>query len=258
MKLDIIVRTHSRGNIHTPDKWGERYASASKAEVLLRCVNSLIVSINQAEADIRVWVVDDNSDDDSLKILRAILEKCRYPTQLTSLPPEKRGVQGSALAFFGAGREHGREVVYFVEDDYLHAPSAIAEMIAEYQQFKKNAGGREVALYPCDYTDRYLPDGIELSYIVYGAKRHWRTIVHSTGTCMLSHKLLLEQWHHFEKLAKNFPLDPAITEENTINTLWREHAILFSPIPSLALHMQFEQHKDPFIDWKAWWEAAKY
>jgi hypothetical protein len=27
----------------------------------------------------------------------------------------------------------------------------------------------------------------------------------------------------------------------------------FTPIPSLALHMQTEWDKDFFIDWKSWW-----
>jgi SAM-dependent methyltransferase len=36
--------------------------------------------------------------------------------------------------------------------------------------------------------------------------------------------------------------------------LWqeREYAAM-APIPSLALHFQTEQEKDPYIDWKLWW-----
>lgn len=258
MKLDIIVRTHSRSNVHKAKEWGERYVGVPKSEVMLRCVNSLVASINLAEADVRVWVQDDNSDEVSLQALRAILQKCRYPTQLIQLPPERCGVQGSALAQFEAGKTHGREVIYFVEDDYLHTSSAVTEMIDDYELFKKELGDREVALFPCDYPDRYLPKSIKPSYVVYGSNRHWRTVQETTNTCLLSHALLAAQWQHFETLAKNYKLDPNITEENTINVVWRESAVLFSPIPSLALHLQFKQHKDPYIDWKAWWEAARY
>jgi len=28
----------------------------------------------------------------------------------------------------------------------------------------------------------------------------------------------------------------------------------FNPIPSLALHMQFDAQWDPFIEWKQWWK----
>lgn len=258
MKLDIIVRTHSKSNVHTAARTHERYVGAPKSEVLLRCVNSLIVSINAAEADIRVWVLDDTSDEPVLNTLRTILQKCRYPTELIQLPPEKCGVQGSALAQFEAGKTYGRDMVYFVEDDYLHTPSAIEEMIGSYELFKRNLGGQEVALFPCDYPDRYMPHEIEPTRVVYGSHRHWRTVRHTTYTCMLSHSLLVTQWQHFETLAKNYKLDPRITEENTINVIWRECAVLFSPIPSLALHLQFKEHKDPYIDWRAWWDAAQY
>ena len=27
-----------------------------------------------------------------------------------------------------------------------------------------------------------------------------------------------------------------------------------SPIPSLALHFQYDTEKDPYIDWKSWWD----
>lgn len=258
MKLDIIVRTHSRGNVHKATEWGERYVGAPKSEVMLRCVNSLIQSVNSAEADIRVWALDDSSEETSLNTLRTILQKCRYPAECIQLPPEKCGVQGSALAQFDAGRQYGREVVYFVEDDYLHTPSAIQEMIDMYALGKKNTNGKEVALFPCDYPDRYQTGSIKPTFIVYGNRRHWRTIQESTNTCMLGHTLLIEHWHLFETLAKNYQLDPTVTEENTINKIWRERAVLFSPIPSLALHLQFEQHKDPYIDWKSWWDSAQY
>ncbi len=258
MKLDIVVRTHSRGNVHNAKEWGERYVGAPKNEVMFRCVNSLVTSINLAEADIRVWVLDDSSDEASLQTLHTIINKCRYPTELIQLPPEQCGVQGSALAQFEAGKTYGREAVYFVEDDYLHTSSAIQEMIDMYELGKKNTKGKEVALFPCDYPDRYQPGGIKSSFIVYGSRRHWRTIQESTNTCMLSHALLVAHWHQFETLARNYQLDPAVTEENTVNTVWRDHAVLFSPIPSLALLVHFMQHKDPYIDWKSWWDAARY
>lgn len=252
MKLDIILRTHSTSNVHT---FTERYAGAPKSEVMLRCANSLVASINQADADIRLWVVDDHSDRESLAQLNKLLVRCKYPTQIASL--EEGGTQASALAHFEAGKREGREAVYFVEDDYLHTPSAVQEMIDAYELFKKNLG-REVALFPTDYPDRYKPQENTPCRVVYGPKRHWRTVASTTNTCWLSHELLLKNWALFERLAVLYGTGNDVTEENTINGVWREQAVLFSPIPSLALHLQFEEHKDPYINWQAWWEAAKY
>ncbi len=251
MQLDIILRTHSTSNVHT---FEERFAGAPKAEIMLRCARSLVASANAAAGDIRLWAVDDHSDQEPLAELNDILSRSKHPAKIASLA--EGGVQKSALAHFKAGKDAGREIVYFVEDDYLHAPGAIQEMLDAYRLFKTNLGGREVALHPWDDPNNYRQYQAEPCRVVYGPRRHWRTNTHTTNTCMLSHALLKQEWARFERLATLYGIDHSVAEENTINAIWREQAVLFSPIPSLALHMQFEQHRDPYIDWRAWWDAA--
>jgi hypothetical protein len=256
MKLDIILRTHSTSDVHP----GQRYTQTSKREVVLRCTKSLINSINLAEGDIHFTIIDDHSTEDCVQELKKMLALCKHKTTFVAL--EGTGVQESAIAQFTYGREHGREVVYFIEDDYLHTPSAISEMMNAYELFKKRLNGQEVALFPTDYPDFYRLCSHELTRIVYGEKRHWRVSYHTTNTCWLSHKAIVDNWQGFATLGQYYGtvygVANNITEENTINRMWREDITLFSPIPSVALHMQFEEHKDPFIDWKSWWDAAAY
>ncbi len=255
LKLDVILRTHSTSNVHP---WGERYVGAPKQEVMLRSVNSIVTSLNVADADIRLTVVDDASTPDALKELRKILARSKYPVEFISC--EAKIQNDSTLAHFKAGRDRGREAVYFVEDDYLHAPSALPEMLEAYVSFKTNLGGREVALHPYDDPNNYPPReyGNEPCRAVLGTRRHWRTNTHTTNTCWLSKKMLLKHWDAFEHLARNYGIDPTVGEQNTLNRIWREDTVLFTPLPSLALHLQYEQHKDPYINWKEWWDAAAY
>jgi hypothetical protein len=42
-----------------------------------------------------------------------------------------------------------------------------------------------------------------------------------------------------------------------VNKIWREDVTLFTPIPSVALHVQYEAQKDPYLDWKELWESIK-
>jgi hypothetical protein len=43
-------------------------------------------------------------------------------------------------------------------------------------------------------------------------------------------------------------------EDKTINQLFQKRGLhLFTPIPSLALHMQFDSEKDPYINWEKMW-----
>jgi hypothetical protein len=43
-------------------------------------------------------------------------------------------------------------------------------------------------------------------------------------------------------------------EDETINQVWNQQDVmLFSPIPSLALHITIEELKDPYIDFISLW-----
>lgn len=258
MKLDIHLQTHSASSVHG----GHRYVGAAKSEIMLRCAQSIVTSVNHAEADIILRVFDDHSAPEDVKTLQRILSACRHPVEFIAL--DDRGYNASCLASFSRARDDARDLVYFVEDDYLHAPSAVAEMIDAHALFKERLGGREVALHPYDDPKNYwsVIFSHENCRVVYGTRRHWRTNTHTTNTCWIEKETLTRNWHLFELLAlhSSTPYGRAhhIFEASTINRIWREQVSLFTPIPSLALHLQYEEHKDPYLDWREWWRRAAY
>jgi len=151
------------------------------------------------------------------------------------------------------------DIVYLIEDDYLHFESAIFEMIEEYINFS-NLTKQDIAIYPYDdplnYTDKFLDE----SRIVLGSKRHWRTNKYSTGSFMVKPAIIRRHFDIYYKFCKLYmtPFGDALNihEGTTINKIWRENVYLFTPIPSLALHMQYEDQKDKFIDWKELWNKS--
>lgn len=253
MQLDVVLRTHALGNVHN---FGERYVGVPKEEVMLRCTNSLVRALNEVEGDIRLAVLDDRSGVAARARLRALLERLRHPWEMRTV--EATVQNDSTLAQFALAREKVRDTVYIVEDDYLHAPTAIVEMCEAYALFKDKLSGHEIALHPYDDPNNYGAGEYqhEPCHVVVGPRRHWRTNTHTTNTVWLSRAMLEKHWDTFETLARGYGVDPRVGEHNTINTIWREDATLFTPIPSLALHMQYEQHKDPFINWQEWWDQA--
>ena len=48
-----------------------------------------------------------------------------------------------------------------------------------------------------------------------------------------------------------------IHEGTTINHIWRNDAVLFTPIPSVALHMQYDKQKDPYLNWEELWKSIE-
>lgn len=258
MKLDIHLQTHSDISMHG----AKRYVDAPKAEIMLRCAQSLVTSVNQAVGDIVLRVFDDHSSAESVAALRRILTRCEHPVEFIAL--EDSGYNASCLASFSRARDDARELVYFVEDDYLHAPSAIQEMLEAHVLFKSELGGREVALHPYDDPKNYwsMVFRHEECRVVYGSRRHWRTNTHTTNTCWVEAATLQRNWELFELLARYsstpYGQENHIFEASTINTIWREQVTLYTPIPSLALHLQYEAQQDPFLDWMHWWQSAAY
>jgi hypothetical protein len=180
--------------------------------------------------------------------------KCSYEY----IALEIEGWNSSALAQFERGRDSDADLVYFVEDDYLHFPEAIKEMVSAYELFKYKLND-EVAIHPFDDPDNYKPRWIIPTKIVYGHGRRWRTNQYTTFTFMCNPEIIRKNWSIFYTLATEYGTEWGeafnIHEGTTINKIWRESVCLFTPIPSVALHMQYKDQMDPYIDWKKLWDS---
>lgn len=257
MNISIILQTCT---INTNQE-GERYCGAKKPEITRRCCISLSKSIDYAiknieGLDVDMTVIDDHSDEWGLINIDNIFRKTPGYKRINL---ESSGVMQSILACYEYGYEHGEKgLVYFAQDDYLYEKSAIKEMIEAYMYFRYNLGGAEVGIYPFNDPYRYyIPSNIELSRLVHGPNRHWRTNFFTASCFMVNYPVLYKNWDLFYNMGHCDAHDQKM-EDKTINKLWQERGIyLFSPIPSLALHMQFETEKDPYIDWEIWWENNK-
>lgn len=267
MKLEIILRTHDGKNIHGRGSSSvldqKRYIPVSKRELVIGCVSSLINSSNLVQNhEIKFTVFDDHSSQELLNELNLLFSQSYHPFKIINL--KEKGFNHSALKQFEQCRDSNADLVYSVEDDYLHYPTAINEMINSYVDLKKKYQLNEVCIFPYDTPQEYEYDLNEKFLITRGRNRHWRSTIWTTQTFMTSPKVFQEHWSEFEKLAKEFKVIPKelkhtldwdniIWEDTTIGNVWRDYVKVFQPIPSLALHVQFEKERDPFINHLEWW-----
>lgn len=249
MNIEIILRTHNLSNVH---KDRQRYFNISKTKLIQGCLTSLIRSANMLVGhDVSYVVLDDHSTDELIDSFDDIFALTSYPYQIINL--DQRGHNYSGLKQFEYCKNSTADIVYSVEDDYLHCSSALVEMVEAYVLFKQKMQ-KEVCIYPFDMPDDYVPPWLEPCYVVHGTKRHWKTGTWTTQTMMCNPCVFNDYWAIFEELANGYdPNTHLIHEGNTISKIWKNHVPRFSPIPSLALHMQFDTQVDPFIDWKMWW-----
>jgi hypothetical protein len=258
MKLHVILRTHDKLNVH--NDWRTRYCDMSKSDLIQGCYKSLIRSILQVkDCAVHVTVLDDHSEPHTVEMLQQLGQQLPHFEFVAMTEP---GYRHSGHEQWLRCRDSDADLVYSIEDDYLHVPSAVSEMIQSWSIFADKLNHRNIVLYPFDAPEEYDPP-TRTDFIVHGSHRHWRTGVFSTQVLMTTPQLFKNHWPLFEVLSKNYNGDYIrkgkehefrYTEDNTIWNIWRNNqAVRFNPIPSLALHMQFDRQLDPFINWQQWW-----
>ena len=144
------------------------------------------------------------------------------------------------------------DIIYFVEDDYLHSPKAIKEMILSYEKFY-SIFSQEIVLLPADYPYLYTKDDNTKIYL--GENYHWRLVSESLVTFMTSKVLVDKYFKELEKMGIQWE-DPW---EKPLHNIYKSHPCL-SPIPSLAVHCANINSIfgiSPMVNLKKLWEDNK-
>ena len=260
-----IFRTNTDVEIWDQNK--KRLFEKPKIEYSLRALNSLIRSVNFSKKKytnikFNIIIVDDNSKEENLNKLNKLINESGLDINVTSLKHESyKGIikqqkndqtfsnLASLLQSFELGKEHGEDLVFFVEDDYLHFEPMMEEMIASYERIASQVN-RDIFMCPTDYPYLYMSN--EKTNILIGNKRHWRTINQTLCTFMTTKSLLDKYWDNFYNtcLNRNDPF------EKHLNEIYKSEFCV-SPLKSLSLHLTNVNSSyglSPFIDYKKLWD----
>ena len=149
-------------------------------------------------------------------------------------------------------KKESADVIYFVEDDYLHSEDAITEMVFAYEKLS-TIFSKDLVLLPSDYPYLYAKD--EETKVYLGERYHWRLVSESLVTFMTSKRIIENNFNNLEKMAIEW-IDPW---ETPLHNIYNTNPCL-SPIPSLAVHCANINSifgVSPFIDLKKLWEKNK-
>ena len=250
--LNICLRTCINKN-----RAGQSYnelTGVAVEEHLLKCIQSLFISINEAiknNKKIKLVVFDDRSDSSSLEKINNLLNdlECEYEILTT-----KNTGQGNSLYEHFSFSRDKNSLFYFCEDDYLHIPNAIHEMISFYRDIYEETS-THLLIHPQEHELIYSQINYP-SYILEGKKRRWRTISHATHTFFTHSSIVDKYWSYFDdtKYVGNKKKRHLGSEKKTTNKLFN-HIPGFSPIPAVAVHLQSKESLPPFFDWKKVWDS---
>jgi len=251
---DVVLRTCSR--VHAVSM-RRRLRGIQKAEVVTRCFHSLARSISAVEDHVelvRLHVVDDGSSGEVLQEVQRIAR--RFNVAYSQLRVAGSGNGASLRTCFQYIMDSGFDEVYLVEDDYLHYPDAVPCLLSARRELKAAFGGQDVVLHPYDCPDRYR-GAPSPSLLFFSADRYWRTVQHTTGTFLFTRSILSRFWQTYMAFC-DYGLVPGITEDTTINKVYAAVPCL-APIPTLAIHLQYESTIPlvlPGGDWLDVWNAS--
>ena len=278
--LMIIVRSYTSTEVDSSrnmlDQNKKRIFDSPKIEYTLRTINSVINSSHIALKEfknlkINLIITDDNSKPENLTKIKKLLENANFDTNLISVNKNDYLNQINKNDEFGKPisdamisnminilvsvnltKKVGKDLVYFVEDDYIHKKEAIMEMLFAYEKISSQAD-REIFLCPADYP--YLYTKAENTNIFIGNKRHWRTVKETLITFLTSKEMILKYIDSFILMStkRHHPM------EKKLHEIYQKEYCL-SPIPSLAMHstnINSAYGVPPNYEWIKNWDENK-
>ena len=272
--LTVIFRSCTKVNMLTQNK--KRLFDRNKSEYTFRSLNSIIMSLNQAKITFPkikfdIVIIDYNSKKEDLEQMKKQLNKTNFKNSVITLDinefldnikkvnAKNEKVTENQMSNMSNihksllfAKNECSDLVYFVEDDYLHRQEAINEMILTYERISSQLN-RELILCPADYP--YLYTKIDSTNIFLGGNKHWRKVEETLCTFLTSKIILQKYWNKFISMC-NFEHYPF---EQPLHDIYKSEYCL-SPIPSLAIHLTNINSifgLSPNMNWKKIWEENK-
>ena len=269
--LTVIFRSCANVNMLTQNK--KRLFNKNKSEYTFRSLNSIITSLKKAKEifpkiNFDVVVVDHNSNETDLQIIKNQIKKSNFKNSVISLDVKEfakninkinsknENVTENQISNMSnihksllVGKNQNNDLIYFVEDDYLHKLEAVTEMIYAYERISSQIN-QELVLCPADYP--YLYTKVDNTNIFLGGNKHWRKIDETLCTFLTSKILLKKHWKKFVSMCQfeHYPF------EQPLHDIYKLE-YCFSPIPSLAIHCTNINSifgLSPNVDWKSIWD----
>jgi hypothetical protein len=252
------------------DQNKKRLFDEKKNQYTFRTLVSLLKSIKEAQnmfknTNFEIIVTDTNSDSNDILQIKKILKNANIKTRFNNVdlnnfkniikPGYSKAKFANMANFYNSlliAKNEAEDLVYFVEDDYIHKENAISEMLFAYEKFF-TLFKSDLVLLSSDYPYLYTKDSTTKIYL--GEKSHWRLVDESLVTFMTSKDLIVKNFDNLEVMGKVW-VDPW---EKPLHDIYRVSPCL-SPVPSLAFHCANINSifgLSPYINWKKLWDENK-
>ena len=241
--IHVVLRTCDRHSLQST-------RIVNKQECILRCLNSILKELEVIDNK-HLHIIDDNSSEDFKNILESMVGSlahvsvnylpARDQSQLSAKKKSRYSVQVAYEYIYGLPDE---DLVYIVEDDYLHFPGSISEMIETWSFFTSTLE-TNIGIFPQDFNQLYhhpsFPHNktyFQAAFVVPARIRYYRSTWFTHESFMLQSKVFKKYRNIFNKLLDIGGDDPTCWEGSTISSVWNKPDVkMFMPMGSLVVHM---------------------
>ena len=265
--LDIIIRTCASVNMLTQNK--SRLFDKEKIEYTTKTIRSLLNSSKDPDLEqleINFKVIDHNSTAENLAAIDSVFGEFSKKYSLINLDVSKfiskidktnqRGEKVTDNQISNMANIHqslleakkSEDLIYFVEDDYIHKKDTLKEMVFTYERLASQTNS-EIILCPADYP--YLYAKSEMTQNFLGQNYHWRKVNETLCTFLTSKQMIEKYWDKYVSMCEK----EHAPFEKPLHDIYKKE-LCISPIPSLALHFTNVNSifgLSPNVNWKKVW-----
>jgi len=270
--LDIIFRTCMSVKMLTQNK--KRVFEENKSEYTIRSIHSVIKSYLNCDAlkeiEVNFKIIDHNSGSDNLDKIKNLFKKNNLKMELLNLDvnkfkekihktnEEQKQVTLNQMSNMSnihqslLESKNSKDLIYFIEDDYLHNLNSLEEMIFTYERIASQINGE---LFICSTDYPYLYNKLDSTNIFLGNNYHWRRVDETLCSFLTSKKMIDKHWGELVSMCEyeHYPF------EKPLHNIFKKE-LCISPIPTLSIHctnINSIYGLSPNINWKKIWDENK-
>ncbi len=270
--LDIIIRTCMSVEMLSQNK--KRIFEKSKREYTLRSINSLIRSYLESKIlkkiKVKFTIIDHNSKENDIEKVLNLFKKnninpdllnldiTKFSNNIKKINEENKEVSLNQISNMSnihqslLKAKECEDLIYFIEDDYLHTIDSLEEMIFSYERISSQLNNE---LFICSTDYPYLYNKIENTNILLGNKYHWRKVEETLCSFLTSKTMIEKYWDPLTNMCKfeHYPF------EKPLHEIFKKE-LCISPIPTLSIHctnINSIYGLSPNINWKKIWDENK-
>lgn len=260
IQIHYALQTHDLSSL----QGHPRFASESKSEIVEKCVTSFLTSVEvaaklQPDSNHTIAIFDDRSTEKTVSFLKhATNHFTGGNLSVQFIPLEESGIMNSIKTCYKWMQDNGQDLVYQIQDDFLYEPLAIYEMVSLFFQLHGSLQTHSIITPVNDpklWTQHYLYKSTP-RMIVPSISRYWMQCYNIPVSFLTSKEQFGKHWDLYNKFLSMDPNSGEI-EAVTLNLILQRRNVLgMAPFESIAMHMAYEGDKEPYIDWRARWDAV--